>query len=730
MRYLCLRIMMCCFLVTSCIQENTSPSELVNLTRYVDPYIGTTGFGNVFLAANVPFGYVQVGPTQHSRPPRGGEWCSGYNYSDSILIGFGHLHLSGTGVGDLGDISLLPVLDEKEREVQFSHDDEIAKPGYYSLILGKTGIRAEMTATIHTGFHRYTFPVCVDTGKVVLNLRQGIGFDRMTGCSLSQENDTVVSGHRSSTGWAQNQKVFYTAMFSHPILKREMIDDSISILSFDVQDDQPLLIKVGLSAVSVENAKLNMDKENPGWNFDGIVAEADLLWNKELNKIRITTKNEEERTIFYSSLFHTMVAPVVFCDVNGDYMGADGQIHRNADFINYSVLSLWDTYRAAHPLATLIHPERQKDFIATMLNIFDQTGRLPLWHLMGNETFCMSGNPSFPVLTDIVLKDFDVDKEAVFNAIKTSALLKERGQPLLDKYSYIPYDKDSVHSVAKCLDFAVTDASGAQLSQLLGKEDDYEYFLKRSRSYQKNFDPATGFMRAITTEGKFREPFDPRLAQQGVGCDYVEGNAWQWTWHVQHDVHGLIELFGGEQQFVEKLDSIFIIEGGFGQPNTINEGGVIGQYYHGNEPSNHIIYLYNYAGQPWKAARNLRDVMHNLYSATPDGICGNDDAGQLSAWYVLSSIGLYQVEPSGGKFIIGTPLFDEVVMQVGDGKQFRLIAHNNGSENIYIQSARLNGKSYTKSYIHFKEIVQGGILEFEMSRTPSCTFGVAKEDRP
>lgn len=730
MRYPCLRIMMCCFLVTSCIQENTSPSELVNLTRYVDPYIGTTGFGNVFLAANVPFGYVQVGPTQHSRPPRGGEWCSGYNYSDSILIGFGHLHLSGTGVGDLGDISLLPVLDEKEREVQFSHDDEIAKPGYYSLILGKTGIRAEMTATIHTGFHRYTFPVGVDTGKVVLNLRQGIGFDRMTDCDVSQENDTVVSGYRFSTGWAQNQKVFYSAMFSHPILKREMIEDSISILSFGVRDNQPLLIKVGLSAVSVENAKLNMEKENPDWNFDGVVAEADLLWNKELNKIRITTKNEEERTIFYSSLFHTMVAPVVFCDVNGDYMGADGQIHRNADFINYSVLSLWDTYRAVHPLATLIHPERQKDFVATMLNIFDQTGRLPLWHLMGNETFCMSGNPSFPVITDIVLKDFDVDKEAVFNAIKTSALLKERGQPLLDKYSYIPYDKDSVHSVAKCLDFAATDASGAQLSQLLGKEDDYEYFLKRSRSYQKNFDPATGFMRAITTEGKFREPFDPRLAQQGVGCDYVEGNAWQWTWHVQHDVHGLIELFGGEQQFVEKLDSIFIIEGGFGQPNTINEGGVIGQYYHGNEPSNHIIYLYNYAGQPWKAARNLRDVMHNLYSATPDGICGNDDAGQLSAWYVLSSIGLYQVEPSGGKFIIGTPLFDEVVMQVGDGKQFRLIAHNNDSENIYIQSARLNGKSYTKSYIHFKEIVQGGILEFEMSQTPSCTFGVAKEDRP
>ncbi|SFU58445.1 alpha-1,2-mannosidase, putative [Porphyromonadaceae bacterium KHP3R9] len=730
MKHPSLGIVICCLLISSCIHKNTSHTELGPLTSHVDPYIGTAGFGNVFLAANVPFGHMQVGPTQHSRPPRGGEWCSGYNYSDSIVIGFGHLHLSGTGIGDLGDISLMPVLDEREREVLFSHDDELVKPGYYSVVLGKSGIRAEMTATMRTGFHRYTFPTGVDTGKVVLNLRQGIGFDRMTDCCLLQENDTVVSGYRFSTGWAQDQKVFYSALFSLPILNKKMVNDTICILSFDLQDHQSLQIKVGLSAVSVENAKLNMERENRGWDFNGVVAEADQLWEKELSKIRITTNDEKASTIFYSSLFHTMVAPAVFCDVNGDYRGADGQIYRNADFVNYSVLSLWDTYRAVHPLATLIHPERQKDFAVTMLKIFEQTGRLPLWHLMGNETFCMSGNPSFPVITDIALKGFDVDKEAIYNAIKASALLQERGQPLLDEYGFIPYDKESIHSVAQCLDFAVTDASGAQLANLLGKEEDYTFFLKRSLSYQKHFDPATGFMRAITTEGKFREPFDPCLAPQGAGSDYTEGNAWQWTWHVQHDAHGLIELFGGEQQFVKKLDSIFIIEGGFGVPNTINEGGVIGQYYHGNEPSHHIIYLYNYAGEPWKAAHHLREVMAKLYAATPRGICGNEDAGQLSAWYVLSSIGLYQVEPSGGKFIIGTPLFDKVTMNVGGGKEFRLIAHNNSSENIYIQSARLNGKPYTKSYIHFKDINQGGTLELEMGNIPSRTFGTAKEDRP
>jgi len=711
-------------------ESSSSPDKMKNLTRYVDPYIGTTGYGNVFLAANVPFGFVQVGPTEHSRPPRGGEWCSGYNYSDSILIGFGHLHLSGTGVGDLGDISLLPVLDGRQREVHFRHDDEQARPGYYSLVLGKTGIRAEMTATVHTGFHRYTFPASADTAKVILNLRQGIGFDAMTACSLVQENDTVISGYRFSTGWAMDQKVFYTAVFSAPILHREMINDSIGIISFASRGGQPLLIKVGLSSVSVENAKLNLAEENAGWDFERKVAEANELWNKELNKIQITTTDEDLRTIFYSSLFHTMVSPVIFSDVNGNYRGADGQIYRNAGFVNYTILSLWDTYRAVHPLATLIHPERQKDFAATMLKIFDQTGRLPLWHLMGNETFCMSGNPSFPVIADIVLKGFDVDKEAVFHAMKASAMLKEQGQDLLDEYGFLPYDKDTVQTVARCLDYAATNACGAQLAKLLGKQDDYEYFLRRSRAYQKYFDPATGFMRGVTTDGKFREPFDPRRAASGRGSDYSEGNAWQYTFLVPHDVHGLIDLFGGEERFVAKLDSIFLIEGGFGPAASIDKPGLIGQYNHGNEPDQHYIYLYNYAGQPWKAASRLREVMKRLYTSAPDGVCGNEDAGQLSAWYVMSSIGLYQVEPAGGVFVIGTPTLDTITLNVGNGKSFKIIAHNNSRENMYIQSARLNGKSYTKSYILFRDIVQGGKLEFEMGNKPSGRFGVAKEDRP
>ena len=473
-----------------------------------------------------------------------------------------------------------------------------------------------------------------------------------------------------------------------------------------------------------------MQAESPDWNFETVASRADELWNEQLNKLQIETRNEAARTVFYTAMYHSMTAPSVFCDVNGDYRGADGEIYLKADFTNYTTLSLWDTYRAAHPLATLIHPEKQRDFAQTMLNIYEQQGKLPVWHLVGNETNCMVGNPGIPVLADIALKGYDVDKEKAFEAMKASALLEERSLGLLKEYGYIPYDKEPTNeTVAKALEYALADACVARLAKELGKEEDYAYFLERSRSYRNYFDPACGFVRALSSDRKFREPFNPFHSAHRVD-DYTEGNAWQYTWLVPHDVPGLVSLFGSEERFVSKLDSLFVVEGDLGEDASPDISGLVGQYAHGNEPSHHIIYMYNFVGQPWKAAPLLRKVMNTLYHNAPAGLCGNEDVGQMSAWYLLSSMGIYQVEPAGGTYVFGTPLFDAVNMKVGDGKTFRIEAHNNSDENIYIRSVRLNGVPYTKSYIHFDDIVKGGLLEFEMGNTPSDTFGVAVEDRP
>ena len=639
------------------------------------------------------------------------------------------MHLSGTGIGDLGDVSFLPVKDGVQREARFCHEQEQAKPGYYSVRLADSDIRVELTATARTGFHRYTFPADAENMTLRLNLRQGIGWDSWTASALLQENDTVVSGFRNSRGWARDQRTFFSALFSHRIAGYKTEGDTIAVLSF-VPDGRPLQVRVGLSPVSVKNAKQNMQAESPDWNFETVASRADELWNEQLNKLQIETRNEAARTVFYTAMYHSMTAPSVFCDVNGDYRGADGEIYLKADFTNYTTLSLWDTYRAAHPLATLIHPEKQRDFAQTMLNIYEQQGKLPVWHLVGNETNCMVGNPGIPVLADIALKGYDVDKEKAFEAMKASALLEERSLGLLKEYGYIPYDKEPTNeTVAKALEYALADACVARLAKELGKEEDYAYFLERSRSYRNYFDPACGFVRALSSDRKFREPFNPFHSAHRVD-DYTEGNAWQYTWLVPHDVPGLVSLFGSEERFVSKLDSLFVVEGDLGEDASPDISGLVGQYAHGNEPSHHIIYMYNFVGQPWKAAPLLRKVMNTLYHNAPAGLCGNEDVGQMSAWYLLSSMGIYQVEPAGGTYVFGTPLFDAVNMKVGDGKTFRIEAHNNSDENIYIRSVRLNGVPYTKSYIHFDDIVKGGLLEFEMGNTPSDTFGVAVEDRP
>ena len=705
------------------LQAATQPAKQA-YTQYVNPFVGTGGHGHVFLGANVPFGHIQAGPTQKKQ---GWDWCSGYHYSDSIIIGFGQMHLSGTGIGDLGDIALLPVTQNNEREVKFSHKAEYATPGYYAVTLAN-GVRVELTATLRTAFHRYTFPADVKQEQVVIDLSQGIGWDKMTACSMKQEGRNTVVGSRFSTGWAKDQRVYFVAEFSQPITHQTTEGDTLSVFSFE-PTGQPLMVKVGISSVSIDNARKNLQQESPNWAFNTIVADAQKAWNKELGKIDIQTDNASDKRIFYTGLYHTMTAPSVFNDVNGEYRGADGKTY-HGDFTPYTTFSLWDTYRAAHPLMTLIHPEKQRDIAQTMLHIAQQQGRLPVWFLEGNETDCMVGNPGIPVLIDIALKGFDVDKHAVLEAAKKTQLFGDRGLDLLKKYGYLPYDLEPTNeTVAKGLEYALADGCIARLAKALKAEKDYKYFLKRSQSYRDYyFDKQTKFMRGIDSKGRFREPFDPFKVIHRAD-DYTEGTAWQYIWLVPHDVHGLISAFGGDKPFTNKLDSLFIVQGDMGKDASPDISGLIGQYAHGNEPGHHIIYLYDYAGQPWKTALRVREVLRTMYHDSVDGLSGNEDVGQMSAWYILSSLGFYQVEPAGGRYVFGSPLFNEASMNVGNGKTFRIIAHNNSKENMYIQSVKLNGKPYTRCYIDFKDIVRGGKLEFTMGNKPS-TFGVKPVDRP
>lgn len=701
--------------------------EGADLTAYVNPFIGTGEHGHVFLGANVPFGMVQLGPSQ---PVQGWDWCSGYHNSDTTLLGFSHTHLSGTGIGDLGDITFMPATVRNNRISRFSHDNEVCRPGYYKVLIDDGEITAELTATERTGMHRYSYPAGVDTAYVTVNLRYGIGWDSPSDMKIDVDNDSTVTGYRFSTGWAADQKIYFEARFSQPIIDYTS-DGGVMTLAFKPSVD-PLLVKVGISPVSVENARENLLSENAGWDFDDVTKQAHDKWNSQLAKIKVEGKDKDDLTKFYTALYHTMTAPVLFSDVNGLYRGADGEIYdTEGEFDNYSIFSLWDTYRAAHPLSTLINPEMQKDFVNTFLNIYRQQGKLPVWHLHGNETDCMIGNPGVIVMGDLMLKGFVADTAGVYESMVNSCMLDDRSLDKLKQYGYVPYDAQGCdESVAKGLEYAIADDAVARVASMLGKDEDFSYFDQRGKSYAKYFDPESGFMRGKSINGTFRdEPFDPFSASHRAN-DYCEGNGWQYVWLVPQDPHGLVKLFGSEENFVTKLDSLFTVEGNLGDGASPDISGLVGQYAHGNEPGHHTVYLYNYVGQPYKAAPILRHIMKDLYKNDAAGLCGNEDVGQMSAWFVLSSMGLYQVEPAGGRFVFGTPLFDDIVINVGDNKTFEIRAHNNSEENIYIQSAILNGLPYTKSYIDYDQIVDGGILEFEMGSEPSPTFGVEKENRP
>lgn len=706
-----------------CFSATAVAATAQNLTQYVNQYVGTGGHGHTFMGANVPFGLVQLGPTE---PTRGWDWCSGYYYDDDELIGFGHMHLSGTGIGCLGDVAFLPVKDFKQTSTRFKHEAEKVHPGYYSLQLTDPNVLVELTATERCGFHRYTFKNGAKA-QLALDLSQCIGWDKLNDCLLTQESTTRLTGFRRSNGWAADRRIYFSIDFSQPVTVHRL--DSMERVVVSVADNtKPLLVKVALSPVSIDKAKLNMQAEMAGWDFDATVKAADDAWNRELARIEIQTNDQTKKRVFYTAMYHLMTSCSKFNDVDREYRGADGKVHK-ADFTNYTTLSLWDTYRAAHPLMTVAFPEMQRDFAQTFLNIYKQQGRLPVWHLMGSETDCMVGNPGAIVLADLTMKGFVEDKELALKALKATQMKDIRSLGLLKEHGYIPWNLEPENeTVAKALEYCAADDGVAKVAKLLGKSDDYEYFFNRSRSYKKYYDPETRFLRAVGTDGKFRLPFNPFFAEHRTN-DYTEGNAWQYTFLVPHDVKGLINLFGSDKAFMSKLDSLFFVEGWAGDNASPDMSGMTGQYAHGNEPSHHVIYMYNYAGRPDKAAPLLRKMLNEMYLDQPDGLSGNEDVGQMSAWYILSSVGLYQVDPVGGRFVIGSPLFDKATVNVGAGKTFTVVAKNNSDRNIYVQSARLNGKALKNSYIEFNDIRHGGTLELVMGPKPS-KWGAAPACRP
>ena len=708
-----------------------------DLTHFVDPGIGTGVHGHVFYGANVPYGFIQLGPTSI---PQSWDWVSGYHVSDSTVIGFPHTHLSGTGIGDLHDINVIPVVGE----VTYSRGDassyetglwsysdrskEVVTPGYYRTHLSRYNVDVELTATKRVGFHKYTF-LGNESPAIVFDMVNGGCWDKTTEAVIRVVNDSTVSGYRYSKGWADDQRVFFRAEFSRKFDNVEFIvNDSVkegdmakgaqlfARVNFAAGNQEPVYMKVALSPTSEEGAQLNMQTELSGWDFEKTIADAKAAWNKELNKVKVYTTDEASKKIFYTSLYHTLFAPSEFCDVNGDYYGADKQMHKGEGFVNYTTFSLWDTYRAAQPLMTILHPEKMSDIINTMLHIHQQQGKLPVWHLMGCETNCMVGNPGVPVVADAILKDIKgFDTELAFKALKESSMLPERGMEHRIEYGFIPADK-MTEAIAYDMEYAIADWAVAQAAQKLGKQEDYEYFLKRSKSYKNYFDASTGFMRGKMLDGSWRTPFSP-YASSHREDDYCEGNAWQYTWLVPHDVEGLVECFGSKEAFVNKLDSLFLANGDMGEASSPDISGLIGQYAHGNEPSHHTVYLYTLVGQPWKTADRIKEILHTMYTDQPDGLSGNEDVGQMSAWYILSSFGFYQVEPAGGKFVFGYPNFDKVEITVPAGK-FVIERENKGQQNNYIQGIVLNGTEYKKPWIEYADIMKGGELKFLMGDEP------------
>ncbi len=731
----------------SCKKEDRKPVQnTLKNTAYVDPFIGTGGHGHTYPGATVPFGMLQVTPVNGISA---WDWCSGYHYSDSIAVGFSHLALSGTGIGDLADILFMPInkevdlsptplsRDSLNYKSKYSHKNEKASPGYYQVFLEDHNVNAELTTALRTAYHKYTFDKN-DTQSVVIDLGFAINWDKALQTSITIEDEHTISGYRFSKGWAANQKVFFVAKFSKPITKHHIYTDGNRVeettsegiktsaqLFFDAQDSSELFTKVALSSVSIENAKDNL--ETGDFNFDTVKNEAEDTWNEALTKIEVETPIDSLKTIFYTAMYHAQVAPVTFSDKNGQFRKENDEIVAAENYTAYSTLSLWDTFRAEHPLLTFVATDKVSDIINSMLAYYENKNILPVWTLYANETNTMTGYHSIPVIVEAYLKGIrGFDAEKAFEAMKTTMMQDERGLNHYKKHGYIPYSLID-ESVTITLEYAYDDWCVAQMAKALGKNDDYEFFLKRSKAYQHLFDNKTGFMRGKAEDGKsWNEPFDPKHSNHREQTDYTEGNAWQHSWFVPHAVDDLITLHGGNDTFTNRLEQLFTESSEITGDNiSADITGLIGQYAHGNEPSHHIAYMFNHANQPWRAQYWARHIMDTQYNTTPNGLSGNEDCGQMSAWYALSSIGLYPMNPASAEYEIGSPIFEKASLAISEGKSFVIEAENVSDKNIYIQSATLNGADFNQTTISHSQIMEGGTLKFVMGSEPNKNWGTA-----
>lgn len=737
-------------------------TETIDHTVFVNPFIGTGSIdslslsGSNFPGACMPFGLVQLSPDTREYPD---DPCSGYDYKDKTIVGFSHTHLSGTGCPDLYDFLFMPAggnivwnagSDDgkvKGFRSHFSHENETATPGYYSVLLDDYKIKAELTATEHCGMHRYTFPnnkpyhLMIDLEHSLVK-NSPYRSVKIISAQVKVVDNKTIEGYRIISGWAKLRKVYFRAEFSRPFTstiskagRDEFPNNAITnhpdlkiALNFDENNDQPLLVKVGISSVSAEGAANNLKAEIKDFNFDKIVSNAHDTWQKELACMDVKGTDVQKR-IIYTGLYHLFIQPNNIADVSGEYLRTDNSIAKAADGVHYSTFSLWDTYRAAHPLYTLVQENRVAGFINSMLRQYETYGYLPIWQLWGSETYTMIGNHAIPVIVDAYFKGIKgFDYQEAYKAVKGSSLNSHRNAPfdVLDKYGYFPEDIQS-QSVSITLEIAYNDWCVAQMAKSLGYDEDYKYFSKRAESYKNLFDSSIGFFRAKDSHNNWVEPFNPLTYGGNGGYPFTEGNAWQYLWYVPQDVYSFENLFGGEANFTKKLDTFFTLSA---RPEDVNgnASGFIGQYAHGNEPSHHIAYLYDFTDKPWEAQFYTAKIMKELYNDGHSGYSGNEDCGQMSAWYIFSAMGFYPVNPANSIYCFGSPLLEEAAINLANGKQFKMIAKNVGGDNVYIQKIRLNGKTYTKNYITHNDIVSGGVIEFFMGKKPN--YKMAKYEKP
>ena len=709
------------------------------ITKYVNPFIGTGAIdgglsGNNYPGATSPFGMIQLSPDT-SEAPNWGD-ASGYDYNRNTIFGFSHTRLSGTGASDLIDITLMPTSSGRTSSA-FTHDEEKARPGYYQVMLKDENINAELTTTQRNGIHRYQYPAGKDA-EIILDMDhsadKGSWGRRIINSQIRILNDHAVEGYRIITGWAKLRKIYFYMEFSSPILTSTLRDggrvhENTAVINgtnlhgcfrFGQLNGKPLTCKVALSSVSMENARQNMEQEAPHWDFDRYVAAADADWEKQLGKIEVKG-TEVQKEIFYTALYHTMIQPNTMSDVNGEYMAADYTTRKVANNeTHYTTFSLWDTFRASHPLYTLLEPERVTDFVKSMIRQYEYYGYLPIWQLWGQDNYCMIGNHSIPVITDAILKGIPgIDMEKAYEAVYNSSVTSHPNSPfeVWEKYGFMP-ENIQTQSVSITLEQAFDDWCVAQLAAKLNKDADYQRFHKRSEYYRNLFHPKTKFFQSKNDKGEWIEPFDPYQYGGNGGHPFTEGNAWQYFWYVPHNIQALMELTGGTKAFEQKLDTFFTSTYKSEQMNH-NASGFVGQYAHGNEPSHHVAYLYNFAGQPWKTQKYVSHILNTLYNNTSSGYAGNDDCGQMSAWYVFSAMGFYPVNPADGRYIIGSPLLDECTLKLAGNKEFHIRTIRKSPEDIYIQSVTLNGKKHKDFFITHQDIMNGGTMVFKMGKKPS-----------